>query len=72
MITKANEKAEAYVAMIVKNFHDSIGVFYSEYEQDTMRQFYSWGYANACREIISLIKESKAPNVKKLLEIIES
>ena len=72
MITKANEKAEAYVAMIVRNFEQSIGVRYSEYEQDTMRQFYSWGYANACREIISLIKESKAPNVKKLLEIIES
>lgn len=71
MITKSSEKAEAYVATIVRNFEQSIGVRYSNDEQDIMRQFYSWGYRDACMEIISLIKESKAPNVKKLLEIIE-
>lgn len=71
MITKANEKAEAYVAMIVRNFEQSIGVRYSDYEQDTMRQFYSWGYRDACREIMELIESSKTPNVKVLLERIK-
>ena len=72
MITKAWEKAEAYTAHEQRFLKSSIGCCLTDYEAYQMTLGYADGYRAALREVISLIKTSKTPNVLKLLNEIKS
>jgi len=73
MITQATEKLTA----LIKKCAEKIGIEEENELNDEITTLFiemgiAIGYFEACEEIAQLIKESKAPNVKKLLEIIES
>lgn len=72
MITKAMKKGERYAKEQSEWRKNFMGIPYEDFEEYLMACAYKVGYESALNEVADLIKSSKAPNVKKLLEIIES